>query len=675
MERVKCLKCGFVNPEGQATCLKCRAPLPRVRIQAQAPPPPMPAAPEANQFTRGQVVANRYTVLNLVGRGGMGCIYKVHDNTLGEEVALKTLLPQFAQDKMVVERFFNEARIARRLAHPNIVRVHDIGIDNGVLYISMEFMQGRSLRDILEKMLPGEQLPLRETLRIMDELCAALSYAHRHTIHRDIKPENVMLQEQGTVKLMDFGISKLMDNNRLTGASIVMGTPFYMSPEQLRNSRDVDARADIYSVGVMLYEVLTGNMPTGIPKPASEMLKDVPPAMDNIVARCVDPNPDQRYQSADELRAALAEVRRRLEAGTLNQKTVRQRGGDSLPPMRRVAGLLVALALLGGMGYGLYAAEQRRATLPMETDAGTLSPLPLAGDAPESVDESIEDYAALWRGLLARAETVAGSDVALQDAVSLATAAWLNAESSRDLVQAREAAQSLAGLVMASQTPGMVYVAPGVAHVRGEPVAVAPFLMDLVEVTIGDFARFCRESPEGWRMPSALEGFESTHAAYPMTFVAYYDAAAFAAWRGCALPSEAQWARAAAAPDGLPQPYAWGDTWEVDAANTNAPGVATLEPVGTFEMDRTPAGCMDMTGNVSEWTSSLAPGSALGPEGTPWFGTAMVIRGGSYRIADGGLDTVDQAPFESTGEDDLGFRCVKAIPATAASLRTALRLE
>lgn len=673
MERVKCLKCGFVNPEGQATCLKCRAPLPRVRIQAQAPPPAVPAA-DANQFRRGQMVANRYTVLNLVGRGGMGCIYKVHDNTLGEEVALKTLLPQFAQDKMVVERFFNEARIARRLAHPNIVRVHDIGIDNGVLYISMEFMQGRSLRDILEKMAPGQHLPLREVLRIMEDLCSALAYAHRHTIHRDIKPENVMLQEQGTVKLMDFGISKLMDNNRLTGASIVMGTPFYMSPEQLRNSRDVDARADIYSLGVMLYEVLTGNMPTGVPKPASEMLKEVPPAMDNIVARCVDPNPDQRYQSADELRAALQEVRRRLDAGELDgQKTVRNRTAPSLPPVRSLAGGVLALALLAGMAYGLYAAEQRRAALPAaiqardgeaEAEAGT--PVPPIGQ------DNFEAYADLWPDLHAKAAAAVRSDATLQGTLTLAETLWADAENGRSLETARNAAQCLAGILMAPQSSGMVFIPPGEVILRGETVPVGPYFMDVREVSIGDFARFCRSVPDGWRMPTALQAYVTTHAEYPVTFVSYYDAAAYAAWRGAAIPTEAQWVRAAAAEDGLPQKFAWGETWEADAANTNAPGTATLMPGGSYEKDRTPSGCEDMTGNVSEWTRTPAPGSATGTDGQPWFGTMMVVRGGSYRIDGGGLDTVDEAHFEDAAEDDLGFRCVKELPGTAAALKAAL---
>ncbi|HEX71935.1 MAG TPA: hypothetical protein ENN65_01260, partial [Candidatus Hydrogenedentes bacterium] len=128
MAKVKCPRCFYVNPDGQETCVRCKTALPKIKIEAAQPASsPPPANQDEVQLRRGQVLANRYTVLNLIGRGGMGCIYKVHDNVLGEDVALKTLLPQFVQDKLVLERFFNEARIARRLAHPNIVRVHDIG--------------------------------------------------------------------------------------------------------------------------------------------------------------------------------------------------------------------------------------------------------------------------------------------------------------------------------------------------------------------------------------------------------------------------------------------------------------------------------------------------------------------------------------------------------------------
>ncbi|MCC6144760.1 MAG: protein kinase, partial [Candidatus Hydrogenedentes bacterium] len=168
MARVKCPHCFHVNPDQQENCQQCGAGLPRIRIEARSAMNEVQQQPGKSQlqFRRGQVVAGRYTVLNLIGQGGMGCIYKVHDNTLGEDVALKTLLPQFLQDKLVLERFYNEAKIARRLAHPNIVRVHDIGEDGKILYISMEYLQGMSLREILDNLGPGQRLPIAQTLKV-----------------------------------------------------------------------------------------------------------------------------------------------------------------------------------------------------------------------------------------------------------------------------------------------------------------------------------------------------------------------------------------------------------------------------------------------------------------------------------------------------------------------------
>ncbi|MBM3288830.1 MAG: serine/threonine protein kinase, partial [Candidatus Hydrogenedentes bacterium] len=327
MTKIKCPVCEHTNDAARKDCAQCGAPLPKIRVQASGPKPgpaPGPQAPSPGQstFRKGQVVAGRYTILDLVGKGGMGCIYRVQDNTLKEQVALKTLLPQYLRDKMVVDRFFNEARIARQLSHPNIVRVHDIGMADQVLYISMEYLHGKSLRNLLEELLPGERLPVKDTLRIMIDLCTALEYAHQYTVHRDLKPENIMIQPDGTLKLMDFGISKLMSTGKLTATAVVMGTPHYMPPEQFKDSSTVDARADIYSIGVILYEILTGNLPTGVPKPASQILRDVPPALDPIIAKCVEPGPAERYANVTELKQALGAVSDMLRGGTLESKKI-----------------------------------------------------------------------------------------------------------------------------------------------------------------------------------------------------------------------------------------------------------------------------------------------------------------------------------------------------------------
>ena len=383
MTKIKCPVCEHTNEATRKECAHCGAPLPKVRVQSGDKPAPQQHAQGSSQstFRKGQVVANRYTILDLVGKGGMGCIYRVTDNTLKEQVALKTLLPQYIRDKMVVERFFNEARIARQLSHPNIVRVHDIGMADQVLYISMEYLTGKSLRGMLDELLPGERLPVKDTLKVMIDLCTALEYAHQYTVHRDLKPENIMVTPDGMLKLMDFGISKLMTTNKLTATAVVMGTPHYMPPEQFKDSSTVDARADIYSIGVILYEMLTGNLPTGVSKPASQILRDVPPALDPIIAKCVEPDPNNRYANVTELKQALTDVLELLRGGTLeSKKSVKPApSSDGSLARKAIGGVLIA-AVLALTAIGVSGLERRRA----QAIAGDA--IPVNVDPNESID-------------------------------------------------------------------------------------------------------------------------------------------------------------------------------------------------------------------------------------------------------------------------------------------------
>ncbi len=668
MAQIKCSKCAHLNESGASRCSRCGVALPSISFEAGAPPDkaPRPAADSDIRFRRGQVVNNRYTVLDLIGRGGMGCIYKVHDNVLGEDLALKTLLPQFLADKMIIDRFLNEARITRKLAHPNIVRVHDIGTAGKGIFISMEYVQGESLRALLERQQPGERLPVRQVLHIIDQLCLALDYAHQYTIHRDIKPENIMLTEDNRVKLMDFGISKLMDNRFATSASLVMGTPYYMSPEQLRNSRDVDARADIYSVGVVLYEVLTGNMPTGVPKPASQILKEVPPALDGIVAKCVDPDREKRFHTAGELRMSLHPIIEMLDSGKDPKKTLAKRRATgqrrSALSMRHVLAALLIGCILTGVLFTWQGLER------LTAQGEGASPLPASLLDSEQGARFIELERLIGKAREALAAQAEKSRKQL-DWIDAGEAAWNAAlEKARQgepeaATGAEEALQCFVAALMAPES--MSFVPAGTVVVDGTSQYVPAFFMDDSEVTIGLFAEFCRQTPGGWRFPEELGETAEQYPDYPASCVACYDGMAYAAWKGKSLPSRAQWARAAHGSSNASDIYPWGAEWTEGAANLQS---AQSAQVRSYSADLVWSGCYDMAGNVAEWTCSPA---APGQEGAwPRFGDAMHVCGGSFLQARP-LRATEARPFE-TRAADLGFRCVLAVPTDSGSVEALL---
>jgi serine/threonine protein kinase len=244
-------------------------------------------------------------VLAELGRGGMGVVYKARQIKLDRLVALKVLPHQTAAEPAFVERFSREARALAKLNHPNILTVHDFGQTDGQSYFIMEFVEGANLRQRLR----DGPMPAQQALAIVAQICDALQYAHDEGIvHRDIKPENILLDKKERVKMADFGIAKLLlrrtADYTLTGPWQVMGTLKYMAPEQLENPLEVYHRADIYSLGVMFYEMLTGELPMGpFSLPSQKVALD--PELDEVVLRALEKEPGRRYQQVSELRAAL----------------------------------------------------------------------------------------------------------------------------------------------------------------------------------------------------------------------------------------------------------------------------------------------------------------------------------------------------------------------------------
>jgi class 3 adenylate cyclase len=266
----------------------------------------------------GALMGQRFEILAVLGAGGMGVVYKARDRELDDLVALKMLKKELLGDPGNLDRLKAEIKLARRITHPNVLRTHDFGEIGGMPYISMEYVRGVTLRYLLDQ---THRLPYSAGLRLAKQLCAGLGAAHAQGVmHRDIKPENLILEPTGNAKLMDFGIArpiKRMEAGQ-TEAGFIVGTPLYLSPEQLEG-QEVDARADIYSTGVVLYEIFSGELPFNAPSAVEIMLKhlrepapsprvhwpEIPPKLEAIILRCLEKNPEARYRTVEDLQKDL----------------------------------------------------------------------------------------------------------------------------------------------------------------------------------------------------------------------------------------------------------------------------------------------------------------------------------------------------------------------------------
>jgi predicted Ser/Thr protein kinase len=321
-ELSRCPRCGSLLPDDAPAGL-CPICLVQAAIQSDALPEPAASGSNpAVQPTLKSPVGSQtgfeppsleelvplfpqLEILELLGRGGMGAVYKARQRGLDRLVAVKILPPEIGHEVSFAERFTREARALARLGHNHIVSVYDFGQVNDLFYIMMEYVDGANLRQAIQ----AGGLTSQEALAIVPQICEALQFAHDEGIvHRDIKPENILLDKRGRVKIADFGLAKLLDQNAsehaLTATHQVMGTLRYMAPEQMQGSRGVDHRSDIYSLGVVFYELLTGELPMGRFAPPSKRVQ-VDVRLDEIVLRALEQKPEQRYQHASEIKSDL----------------------------------------------------------------------------------------------------------------------------------------------------------------------------------------------------------------------------------------------------------------------------------------------------------------------------------------------------------------------------------
>jgi serine/threonine protein kinase len=364
-DRVRfCSSCGrpVSNTDDVATLdfATSRSPLPPRPASKSSSRPSSSAAYLLNEgrFLPGRLLAGRYRIIALLGKGGMGEVYRADDLTLGQGVAMKFLPDEAASDEALLERFRNEVRMARRVSHPNVCRVYDVGDVDGQTFFTMEYVDGEDLASLLRRI---GRLPSDKALEIARQLCAGLAAAHaKGVLHRDLKPANIMLDGRGQVVITDFGLAGVADDIR--GNEIRSGTPAYMSPEQLAG-KEVSPRSDIYALGLVLYEVFTGKRAfaektAGVlqgrdshtPSRPSSIVKDLDPIVEKVILRCLEPEPAARPATAlavagampggDPLAAALA-------AGETPSPQMVAAAGESAGLLPRTALICLAAVLLG----------------------------------------------------------------------------------------------------------------------------------------------------------------------------------------------------------------------------------------------------------------------------------------------------------------------------------------
>lgn len=302
------------------------------------------AAPgEALQMNPGTVLADRYEVKERVGAGGMGAVFRAYDRTRQKDIAIKLMHPALLSNDKARERFLDEARISSEMSHPGIVNVYDVTNYEGFSFLTMELLEGSSLREFLQAHPRG--LDVDEAVRIGTAVGEALAYAHQYTVHRDVKPENIFMTEDGQLKLMDFGIARVQSTTQRTKTGAAMGTAYYMAPEQLKAAAHVDGRADMYSLAVMMYEMVTGELPQGRFDDPHVVNKAVSKNLSAAIVKGMEVSPEARFRDMGEFVKALS--------GTVSVKARKQAkvhvGGGGMSGVQKIAAAVLILAAGGAV--------------------------------------------------------------------------------------------------------------------------------------------------------------------------------------------------------------------------------------------------------------------------------------------------------------------------------------
>ena len=675
-----CQNCGTQNEEGLSFCRNCGAEMPKT-APLSSDPPRSDAAKESGLTTAhkaiasdlvGQTLDTKYQIIAKLGAGGMGAVYKARRIHIGDSVAIKVLHPELVGDQQAIERFRREAQAAARLKHPNAVGIHDFAVSGGGLaYIVMELVEGKSLATIIKKQGPLDPSFVAD---ILSKVCSALDEAHHQKIvHRDLKPDNILVRRirKGIeVKVLDFGIAKLRDLspevNTLTEKGMVVGTPLYMSPEQCMGD-EIDGRSDIYSLGVVLYEMLTGVLPfqspiptavivqhvTVTPQPLSEINNEIPPGVEKAVMRALEKAKEERPQTAGELAEEFASGMKRA-AAVSSAKT-----SDS------------QANLLEGPGWAEAAARKKAVR------ANYANPIPVTEYVlPTQTDEKKRKN----NRVIAVVAVVVIALLLIAILILTRSSSEESSQGSSDNTASETAADKLPDDTKQASLPssplqpiaGMAYVTGGdfimgrnggTEYERPQhQETVSPFFIDIFEVTCEEYKKFIDET--GYRAPVGWSNgnYPPAWARRAVTGIDWDDANAYARWAGKRLPTEQEWEFAARGSDG--RLYPWGNEWRGMAANADSSSHKHVSEIGEHTSGPSPFGAQDMIGNVWEWTASdLAayPGGVLPAQAQ---GDLKVIRGGSWRENRRQATVTVRRGMPPRGviSPDVGFRCAKDVP-------------
>ncbi len=386
---MKCPKCDFDNTADSKFCKECGTQL--VLLESPQVSKTLTFETPVRRLEIGSLFAARYKILGELGRGGMGEVYRVKDEKLDEEIAIKVLKPEIAADRPTIERFKNELKFARKIAHKHVCRMYDLSEEGETPFITMEYVKGQDLKNLVRK---KGKLKEGEVIEIAKQVCEGLAEAHElGIVHRDLKPQNIMIDENGNAKIMDFGIARSIEAPGITKAGVMIGTPDYISPEQAEGS-PADHRSDIYSLGVMLYEMATGRVPfkgdtalsvalkhkSEIPEDPRKLDPEVSEKLCRLILVCLEKDRERRYQTAAALLSDLQNIEEGLPLGT-KLRPRRETFVSAL--IRKKIFIPAAVVALAAVALIIWRLLPQKKVVPAEVGKPSVAVLPFEDISPE----------------------------------------------------------------------------------------------------------------------------------------------------------------------------------------------------------------------------------------------------------------------------------------------------